>query len=125
VVRGLFTRDERAVVLFLAGALLVGSLVTIWRGVEVPVGEPASATEDVGAAIIDLNLADAELLEELPGIGPVRAREIVRLRDERGGFDSVEELVDVRGIGPVTLERIRPHVALDDTARGAIGGEDP
>jgi competence protein ComEA len=122
VVRGLFTRDERAVVLFLAGALLAGSLVSVVRRVEAPVPTPGPR-DDVERVLVDLNGADAELLETLPGIGPVRAREIVRLREGRGRFSAVDELVDVRGIGPATLERVRPHVVIADTGRTWAGGD--
>ncbi len=120
--RGLFTRDERAVVLFLAGALLVGSLVLALRTEEAPPPDetiPERALESP----IDLNAAEPELLEELPGVGPVRAREIVRHRRERGGFRSVDELVEVRGIGPVTLERMRPHVVVGGSAPSDSGGD--
>jgi competence protein ComEA len=61
---------------------------------------------------IDLNRASAEELEQLPGIGPVLAARIVELRRQRGRFQSVEELLDVRGIGPKRLEQIRPYVVV-------------
>jgi competence protein ComEA len=59
---------------------------------------------------LDLNRATAPELEHLPGIGPVRARDIITYRDSIGGFASVEQLTDIRGIGPATLERLRPYV---------------
>lgn len=59
----------------------------------------------------DPNLADAATLETLPGIGVVRAAAIVRER-ERGRFESVEDLLRVRGIGPATLARIAPLLAV-------------
>ena len=61
---------------------------------------------------IDLNRASAEELEQLPGIGPVLAARIVELRRQRGRFHSVEELLDVHGIGPKRLEQIRPYVVV-------------
>jgi competence protein ComEA len=61
---------------------------------------------------IDLNRASAEELEQLPGIGPVLAARIVELRRLRGRFQSVEELLDVHGIGPKRLEQIRPYVIV-------------
>ena len=60
----------------------------------------------------ELNRAGSEELEALPGIGPDRARRIVRLRRERRGFRSVEELLDVPGVGAKTLEALRPHLTL-------------
>lgn len=60
---------------------------------------------------IDLNRADARLLEALPGIGPSRARAIVEER-RRGTFDSVDALTRVRGIGARTVERLRPWLKV-------------
>lgn len=130
--RGVFTRDERAVVLFLAASLAIGSLVLLARRVEpgfgpeesaraLDEGAPDEATADVvPAGPIDLNAATAEELTALPGIGPVRAAAIVRFREDRGAFRSVDELLDVKGIGPVTLGRLRPLVIV---GRGpATGG---
>ena len=67
---------------------------------------------------IDPNRADAATLESLPGIGPVRARAIL---DERGRrpFESVAALERVKGIGPVTLARIAPWLAVSGEPLGA------
>lgn len=62
---------------------------------------------------LDLNRASAPQLEQLPGIGPVTAARIVVAREDRGPFGALEELDDVRGIGPKTIERIRPFVRLE------------
>jgi competence protein ComEA len=64
------------------------------------------------AGVVSLNSADLGALETIPGIGPVKAAAILQYRDEVGGFSSVEELLDVTGIGPATLESIRPYVTL-------------
>ena len=56
---------------------------------------------------IDINSADALLFQTLPGIGEVKADAIVRHRGERGEFDSVEALLEVKGIGSATLDSIR------------------
>ncbi len=61
---------------------------------------------------IDINKARAEAFELLPGIGPVLAGRIVARREESGGFEKEEELLQVRGIGPRTLERIRSRIAV-------------
>jgi len=61
---------------------------------------------------IDVNTASAEELDRLPGIGPHYAREIVRYREQHGRFRTVDELLEVKGIGPKKLARIRPYVRL-------------
>jgi competence ComEA-like helix-hairpin-helix protein len=123
--RGIFTREERVVVLFLAVSLLAGSAVIQARRV-LPAVIPdfTGASESAGleteserpAGPIDVNTACVDELVRLPGIGPVRAAEIVRVRDLRGGYSSLDELLDVRGIGPVTLEGLRGSATVGSGA---------
>jgi len=61
---------------------------------------------------MDLASATAAELELLPRVGPALAGRIVAHREARGGLDRVEDLVEVRGIGPATLERIRPFLTV-------------
>lgn len=61
---------------------------------------------------VDLNRASREELERLPGVGPVMAERILRLRERVGKFRGLEELRSVRGIGPATIERLRPLVII-------------
>lgn len=63
---------------------------------------------------ININAASAEELETLSGIGPVKAQAIVDYRNEHGLFRTVDELVNVPGIGPLTLEGIRDQISLVD-----------
>ena len=72
--------------------------------------QPALAVESRG--VVNVNTAGIEELMRLPGVGETRAKAIVALRKERGGFKRVDELLDVRGIGDVALAKLRPHVAL-------------
>ncbi len=65
-----------------------------------------------GAAVVDLNRASAKELQALPGIGPARASAIVRWRGEHGSFQTVDDLLEVPGIGPATLERLRALVVV-------------
>lgn len=81
-------------------------------------GEPAPAVSGGGAGVqtssgpLDLNTATLEQLEELPGVGPATAQAILDEREQRGRFGSVEELLDVRGIGPAKLDQIRDLVTV-------------
>jgi competence protein ComEA len=61
---------------------------------------------------VDLNRADRASLERLPGIGPALAGRILELRGREGPFRAVEDLLEVSGIGPVTLERLEGRVVV-------------
>jgi competence protein ComEA len=63
--------------------------------------------------VVNVNTATPEQLQLLPGIGEARARAIVSVRKQNGGFKSLEQLLDVKGIGGVMLDRLRPHLSLD------------
>ncbi|MFW6111682.1 MAG: ComEA family DNA-binding protein [Candidatus Bipolaricaulota bacterium] len=65
-----------------------------------------------GRSEINVNMAGAEKLTELPGIGPVLADRIIEHREESGEFTSVDELRDVNGIGPSKLDQIKSLVEL-------------
>ena len=65
---------------------------------------------------IDLNQADAATLALLPRIGPALAEAIVVHRERIGGFRNVEELEDVRRIGPVTRAAVEPWVVTGPPA---------
>lgn len=76
---------------------------------------PASASggsPGVSPGPIDLNTATAEQLDALPGVGPATAEAIVSYRSENGRFRSVEDLLEVRGIGEAKLAAIRPKVTV-------------
>src|SRR5713226_870335 len=61
---------------------------------------------------LDLNSATVEQLQQLPGIGPATAKDIVRFREKSGPFRRVEDLLAVRRISRRTLEKIRPYVVV-------------
>ena len=65
-----------------------------------------------GGSLVNLNTADEAALDTLPGVGPVTATAILAWRDDNGGFSSVDELLEVDGIGPATLDDIAPLVTL-------------
>ena len=62
---------------------------------------------------LDLNTATQEELDALPGIGPVKAEAILQYREESGPFRTVEEIMEVEGIGEKTLEQLRPYVTVE------------
>jgi len=76
------------------------------------VESPPPVAPDI-ARTINLNTASAAQLELLPGIGPALAQRIVEYRAAHGPFRTIEGLDNVKGIGPKTLEKLRPLVSLD------------
>lgn len=76
-------------------------------------GEPVESSGGPEAARkVNLNTAGQGLLEELPGVGPVLAGEIIAWRENNGGFSSVSDLQEVTGIGPKTYETLEPLVTV-------------
>ncbi|SDL67737.1 competence protein ComEA [Franzmannia pantelleriensis] len=63
-------------------------------------------------APIDVNTADAELLQELPGIGETRAQAIVEEREANGPFESADDMTRVSGIGATTIDGFRDQVSF-------------
>lgn len=67
---------------------------------------------DTSSAIVNINEADQAALETLPGVGPATAKAILDYRTEHGRFRSVDDLLNVRGIGPSKLEQIKPFARV-------------
>lgn len=61
---------------------------------------------------LDINQASVAELSQVPGIGPKLAQGIVALRARRGVFSKLENLCEVRGIGPATVRRLKPYLTL-------------
>jgi competence ComEA-like helix-hairpin-helix protein len=134
------TPGERKALLFLGTVLTLGSIARATRGLghrdAVPLSAKAALEQQIQTvdsvrkhgrsrkakkpkpveppppAIIDIDIATAEQLETVRGIGPSLAERIVQDRDSLGPFGSLEELQRVRGVGPRLAERIRPSVTF-------------
>jgi competence protein ComEA len=74
-----------------------------------PTGSPPAGAPP---SMVNLNTASQAELETLPDVGPVTALAIVAWRDQHGGFTSVDELLEVDGIGDVTLAKLTPYVTV-------------
>lgn len=107
---------------FLEIALAFAACLIVAMGLPVLQAAPAARTstaaksaapnfETKGSAI-DVNTADAEKLTELPGIGEALARRIVEYRKEHGPFKSIDDLLNVRGIGERMLDKLRDRVSV-------------
>src|SRR5438093_5233062 len=69
------------------------------------------------ASIIDVDVASAEQLHALPGVGPVLAKRIVEDRNQRGSFGSLVNLKRVKGIGPALAQKLAPLVTFSGAPR--------
>jgi competence protein ComEA len=97
----------------LARVLVDGEQILV--GEPAPVGLAASAVPSAGAPggpLVNLNTASEAELEALPEVGPVTAQAILAWRTEHGGFTSVDELLEVDGIGDATLGQLAPYVTV-------------
>ncbi|MFQ3548846.1 MAG: helix-hairpin-helix domain-containing protein [Armatimonadota bacterium] len=61
---------------------------------------------------ININTASQSELESLPGIGPAYAKRIIEYRNMSGGFKSLEQIMEIKGIGQKTYEKLRPYITL-------------
>ncbi|WP_324503966.1 ComEA family DNA-binding protein, partial [Nocardioides sp.] len=96
----------------LARLLVDGEQILVGGAGPAPTPAPGQPVPGAPAALVDLNTADQTQLESLPEVGPVTAQAIIGWREEHGGFTSVDQLLDVDGIGEATLSRIAPLVTL-------------
>ncbi len=100
---------------FLSAALFA-LLASVSIGGHAAQTEPVAAAEVAVAqtATINLNSVDAETLtRELKGIGATKAKAIIAYREAHGPFGSVDELLEVKGIGAATLEKNRAKLSLN------------
>lgn len=102
----------------LAARLSDGQQVFVPRKGEVPVAAAGSTANAGMAAVgngnqpININTATAAQLEQLDGVGEKTAQKIVAYREEHGGFASIEELMEVPGIGPAKFEGFKDSVTV-------------
>jgi len=109
--------------------LAIGGSVTYLSKGSVEITDPSLNTSSVSEEIIvektseesqeeskpgavDLNTADINALQIAPGIGPSKAQAIIDYRNQYGGFSSVDELIEVKGIGEKTLAKIRDYYVV-------------
>lgn len=95
---------------------VLASLSLAATAAETPKTESArpAAIQVAQVAAVNLNTADAATLQrELVGIGATKAQAIVAYREEHGNFASVDELLEVKGIGEATLEKNRDKLSVN------------
>jgi competence protein ComEA len=97
----------------LAAKIADGQRVLVQRvGEAAPAGSASPGGSADPSALVNLNSATPAELEELPGIGPTLAEAIITERERRGGFRSVNELRDVRGIGEKRFADLKDKVTI-------------
>ena len=97
--------------------LTVGFAVT-WLALA---GLAASQSKQPPPKPLDLNKADVEELQKVPGIGPVTAKAIINFREKSGPFRRLEDLLAIRGITKRKLEKLRPYLTVGNQTPGKGG----
>jgi comEA protein len=120
-----FTQKEQGVILFLSACLIIGLGLQGFQKYWAPLPDtpdekmsvanaaPIQKPDSTSVFIVAINRADANLLEQLPGVGPVLAKRIFEFREKNGRFQAIEDLMKVKGIGKKTLDRISPFIRCD------------
>ena len=98
-----------AIVLLLLFAVAVPAMA---EPSAVPSAAPQPAAKAMLQGTVNINTADATQLALLPGIGPKMAESILAHRSSAGAFTSIDDLVKVKGIGPKSLEKMRPYLSV-------------
>ncbi|MDN4525460.1 helix-hairpin-helix domain-containing protein [Fictibacillus fluitans] len=95
-------------------------LYILEKGEEAPVpavaqnmGNGAGQDGGSGQSAVNINTANDQELQTITGIGPSKAKAIITFREENGGFKTVEDLLDVPGIGEKSLENMRGQVTVE------------
>jgi competence ComEA-like helix-hairpin-helix protein len=96
-----------------AERILAAGMVSFKRG------KSAGGKKTPPARPVDLNAASEKTLLALPGVGPSTAKAIVAWRAAQGRFRTVDDLMQVKGIGPKKMEALRPHVRVAASADSA------
>lgn len=73
---------------------------------------PVTAEKQVAIPIVNINTASLAELDLLPGIGPVYAQRIIDYRASNGGFKTIEEIKNVKGIGDSTFEKMKSYITI-------------
>ena len=106
---------KRVLGVLVLGAFFLGGFSTIAVG-KVLVAQPKATLQLQGQAqppvMVNVNKATAEELIKVRGIGPVMAKRIIEYRDKNGAFKAIEDLAQVQGIGGNKLQRIKDQVMV-------------
>ena len=107
--------NSKKLILSIVCALVMAVSVSQGEAAEKAGGMVPSDQVDTAVLVvekIDINQADPVLLTQLPGVGSRTAEKIKAYRDANGPFKSVDDLLNIKGIGQEKLEKIRPLVTV-------------
>ncbi len=92
--------------------LMLGGVSTAFAVENVPAAKPAKTEVVAPKNIVNINTADVQELTKLKGVGEKKAEAIITWRNENGGFKTVDDLLEVKGIGEATLEANRASISI-------------
>lgn len=129
-----FTRSERYLLTFILTVIATGYGVRHWqthnqsltvfstRDTVAPTSRRPAVPEglDRASGKVDLNLASREVLQTLPGVGPVMAEAIEQHRNQHGPFRSMTDLDNVPGVGPSMLQKLSSRVTFGDAGAAPV-----
>jgi competence ComEA-like helix-hairpin-helix protein len=78
----------------------------------------AGATKKPPLKPININTANSDELQQVPGIGPVTAEKILQMRKSYGAFKSVDDLLAIKGLGKKRLEKMRKYLTVSKASAG-------
>ncbi len=94
------------------GSETQGQVVIQGAGNDIVDGEKAGIGTETTGALVNINTANVEKLDELPGIGSSTAEKIIAYRKENGKFKSIDEIKNVSGIGEAKFEKIKGKICV-------------
>lgn len=71
-----------------------------------------SASSTQGNSLVNLNTATDTELQSLPGVGPSKAKSIIEYREKNGGFKSIDEIKNIKGIGESSFEKLKDKITI-------------
>ncbi|WP_079509818.1 helix-hairpin-helix domain-containing protein [Mesobacillus jeotgali] len=81
-------------------------------GEQILSSSPIQAGGDTGKGKVNLNSAQTDELQTLPGVGPAKAEAIIEYRETNGPFKVIEDLKEISGIGEKTFEKLRDQISV-------------
>lgn len=101
--------------------MLAVTLGAVWLATASPILAQDQSAARPAVAQLDLNTASSQELQSLPGIGPRTAERILEYRQQRGRFEKIEELMNVRGIGEKSFLKLRTLVVVTPPKQKVAG----